>query len=123
MTKPLLDWNNKPIGVQYRPVTLIGYCYACNQAHSSDEVQRLGEGGKTHCPTCKQALPAEQRLSGQVVYVCKRTGAELFDKDLFHPPIKTEEPIEEEPKPVEEQLESFRGAYLRITTQERESAS
>ncbi len=86
---------------KFRKETLIGYCYMCGAVHSKDEVTRHLEGGKTHCKECHQPLPEDQRISNQVVWTCNRTGAELFDDHLFHPPIETEAPIEDEESGVQ----------------------
>lgn len=97
--------------VTYRPVTLIGYCYMCHSVHSTDKVERNLEGGQTHCKHCHQKLPEAQRLSHHIVWTCKRTGAELFPEHLFTPPLKTEEPVEDEGK--EELLEEA-GSTVRV---------
>ena len=98
--------------ITYRKEKLIGFCYMCGAAHSADEVLRTLEGGKTHCPCCKQKLPDDQRLSAQVVWVCKRTGVELFDDHLFKPPLEVEAPIEHE-EPVEEESIEVAGPHVR----------
>jgi phage terminase large subunit GpA-like protein len=79
--------------VRYKTEFLVGFCYPCSAMHSTEEATRTLENKRTHCEHCHQLLPEQQRLSGQAVWRCNRTEAEI--RDVFTPLLKVEVPFDE----------------------------